>query len=192
VMRDEESTEVKQRSRAHSDRMHRVLEERARVLSRTVGDDKVLDAVDLVVLEVGPERYGVDMRQVKEVREVGRPTSIPGAPALWAGVVNLRGSLFPILDLRAYLGLTGGGYPERPKVVLIAASGLEVGLLVDGASEMRTVSAGEIEAPAGNQVGSAVQGLTAELLSILDLDAILADSRLDAGIEAAVITGGES
>ncbi len=89
------------------DQVRQVLEERARALARPPEDQADGDALELVVLAVGAERYGVDVRQVREVRPLAGLAPVPGTPACWVGLVNLRGSLCPVLSLRRYLRLAG-------------------------------------------------------------------------------------
>ena len=160
----------------------RVLEERARALATVLEAEEPVDTVELVVLTVGSERYGVDAERVGEVRPLAELTPVPGAPPFWAGIVNVRGTLHPVLDLRRYLGLADadGGDQERT-VVLVSGAGLTVGLMVDDAAGVRPVPAGAIGPPLGaasEAVNAAVRGVTEDLLAILDIQALLADPRL--------------
>ena len=87
--------------------VQRILEARARELSREPEADARGDTVELVVLALGPERYGVAGQLVQAIHPLSGLTSVPGLPAFWAGLVNLRGRLYPVLNLRRYLGLAG-------------------------------------------------------------------------------------
>jgi purine-binding chemotaxis protein CheW len=159
----------------------RILEERAAVLARSpVSEETGEQATGMVVLGVGEERYGVDIRDVQEVEPLDAITAIPGTPPFWAGIVNLRGSMFPVLDLERYLGLPVSEGAKDPKVALVARHGLTVGLLVDEVAEIREVRASEIGPPVaeGSSRPGAVRGVTSDLLSILDLEVLLADPAL--------------
>lgn len=169
----------------------RILEERARRLAQPPETPVSGETVDLAVLVLGAERYGVDVRSVQEVLPLDDVTPLPGVPAFWAGLVNLRGHLYPLLDLRSFLGL-----PARPtaakatsdgdaraagKVVLVAAHGLEIGLLVDDVPQVRQVLCSEIGASLVEATGPArslTTGVTPDLLAALDIEALLADARL--------------
>ena len=164
----------------------RVLEERARALCRPLQvEDEPGETVELVVLSLGQERYGVDVSHVVEIQPLPNLTPVPGISPVWAGLVNLRGSLCPVLDLRRYLsmqaqdGVDGGN--GDGKLVLVSGAGLSVGLLVDEVPGVRRVPAAEIgpalsAAPGGSS--EIVRGLTADLVTVLDVEAMLRDRSL--------------
>src|SRR5690349_19912949 len=109
----------------------KVLEERAAALARSSdGEESGGETIGMVVLAVGDERYGVEVQDVQEIEPLDKLTPIPGTPAFWTGVVNLRGSMYPVLDIERYLGLPSSE-AENPKVALVSRAGLSVGLLVD-------------------------------------------------------------
>jgi purine-binding chemotaxis protein CheW len=159
-----------------------ILEERARALSRSSEDDVASgETIGMVVLAVGDERYGVEVQDVQEIEPLDKLTPIPGTPAFWTGVVNLRGSMYPVLDIERYLGLPASGGAENPKVALVSRGGLSVGLLVDEVAEIRQVRSSEIGPPVADGSSAkaeVVRGVTPDMLSVLDLEALLADPAL--------------
>jgi purine-binding chemotaxis protein CheW len=162
----------------------RILEERARALAVPFRSDEP-DAAEILVMEVGAERYGVDTERVREVRHLAKLAPVPGIPPFWAGVVSIRGTLYPVLDLRRYLSLPRdeqAGTPRKPKkVVLVSGAAFTVGLMVDEAAGVHRVPAPSIGPPLAGvsaAVRKAVRGVTADALSILDIDALLGDPRL--------------
>lgn len=163
--------------------LQRILEERAQALARTPHVETPDETVELVVLALGPERYGVDVEHVQEIQPLAGLTSVPGLPFFWAGVVNLRGRLYPILNLRRYLELPEAAPVEGSKVVLVAAANLNVALLVDDVPEVRQVPQAQIGLPLTDAASARretqnVRGVTPDLLAVLDLEALLADARL--------------
>jgi len=157
-----------------------ILEERAAALARSSDDDETSgETISIVVLVVGDERYGVDVQDVQEIEPLDKLTPIPGTPAFWAGVVNLRGSMYPVLDIERYLSLPATA-AENPKVALVSRGGLSVGLLVDEVAEIRKVRSSEIGPPVadGSSKAEVVRGVTPDMLSVLDLEALLADPAL--------------
>jgi purine-binding chemotaxis protein CheW len=159
----------------------RVLEERARALARSSEENESSgETIGMVVLAVGDERYGVEVQEVQEIEPLDKITPIPGTPAFWTGVVNLRGSMYPVLDIERYLGLPTSEGTESPKVALVSRNGLSVGLLVDEVPEIRQVSVSEIGPPVadGSSKAEVVRGVTPDMLSILDLEALLSDPAL--------------
>lgn len=158
----------------------KILDDRAQALARSPEDEARGETIRLLVLAVGDERYGVDIQHVQEIEPLVRLTSVPGTPAFWAGVTNLRGSMYPVLDLRRYLGLGGEG-GKGGKVALVSSAGMSVGLLVDEVPEVREVPLVEIGAPVTeNNVARAdvVRGVTSDMLSVLDLDTLLGEPAL--------------
>ena len=156
---------------------------RARALARPLETALREETDRCVILALGVERYGIDVRFVQEIHAVGEITSIPGVPPFWAGLVNLRGRLYPVLDLRRYL--IPHGAPDTPqtggKIVLVAVSGVEVALLVDDAPTVRSIARAEIGPPLGETVISrrqVIAGITSDLLSVLDLEVLLKDPQL--------------
>jgi hypothetical protein len=142
------------------DQVRRVLEERARALARPPEDQADDDTLELVVLAVGAERYGIDVRLVREVRPLAGLAPVPGMPACWAGLVNLRGSLCPVLSLRRYLG--GGDDPDPDR---------------DGVLRPPPTAPHD-------RAHAAVQAVTPDLLQLLDPGALLADPALVVGRDA--------
>jgi purine-binding chemotaxis protein CheW len=158
----------------------KVLEERAAALAHSSEDDeKGGETIGMVVLAVGDERYGVEVQDVQEIEPLDKLTPIPGTPAFWTGVVNLRGSMYPVLDIERYLGLPSSE-AENPKVALVSRAGLSVGLLVDEVAEIRKVRSSEIGPPVadGSSKAEVVRGVTPDMLSVLDLEALLSDPSL--------------
>jgi purine-binding chemotaxis protein CheW len=167
--------------------IEQILIERARVLAQPLHEHATDGERQLVVIRLGDECYGVDSRWVQEVVPTTRVTPLPGAPAYWAGLVNLRGRLVPLLDLNCFLISLGvhSAQPPTPnatsRIVLVNAGGLEVGLLADDVSEVRRVAASQIGPSLAESAGTSqpvIVGVTPDLLSVLDLEALLRDPQL--------------
>ena len=84
-------------ARTEPDEVLRILQARARELARPLEPGDVEETTSLLVVEVGPERYAVDVDAVREIKPLAGVTSLPGLPSFWSGLVNLRGSLVPVL-----------------------------------------------------------------------------------------------
>ncbi|HEX6458938.1 MAG TPA: chemotaxis protein CheW [Thermoleophilaceae bacterium] len=173
--------EVAREAPAAAEDLNKVLEERAAALARSSeGKETNGEMIGMVVLVVGDERYGVEVQDVQEIEPLDKLTPIPGTPAFWTGVVNLRGSMYPVLDIERYLGLPPSEGVENPKVALVSRAGLSVGLLVDEVAEIRKVRSSEIGPPVadGSSKAEVVRGVTPDMLSVLDLEALLSDPAL--------------
>jgi len=161
--------------------IQRILEERARALARSADDEAAVKTSALVVLAVGAERLGVNLHQIQEVQPLKGLTPVPGVPAHWAGVVNLRGRLYPVLDLRRYLKLPAATPVEGGQIVVVSAAKLEVALWAGDVLGVRHVAQDAIQPATLEKQGggrNVISGMTADLLSVLDLDVLLADPAL--------------
>ena len=167
------------------DEIRRILAERAADLANAGADtaEDEGERLTLVVLNLGAERYGIDIDGVREIKPFESITPMPATPPFWMGLVNLRGNLYPVLDLARYLGqrtdLGGGG--GAGEIVVISGQGLTIGLKVDEVPEVVTIPRSEVGpslVEASSDRPHVHAGLTAELLAVLDLDALLADAAL--------------
>jgi purine-binding chemotaxis protein CheW len=112
-------------------------------LMRT-GDGESVQTRQMVCFTIGDETYGIDIRAVREIRAWSATTSLPNAPDFVLGVTNLRGTVVPILDLRARFA-RGQTEPTKAHVVIVVAIETRVvGILVDTVSDILTVAETEI------------------------------------------------
>lgn len=173
-------------TRPDHDEVMRILEERARQLARPVETKVVEETTSLLVVQVGPERYAVDVSAVREIKPLAGVTPLPGLPSFWSGLVNLRGNLVPVLDLATYLALPASRESaDEPKLVFVAAEGIDVALVVDAVREIRRTPAGDLAPstsadPDGVRI---VQHVTKDLVSVLDLIYLLQDPALRVGVD---------
>jgi purine-binding chemotaxis protein CheW len=158
-----------------------ILAQRAAALARPVAVETPVDMVHLVFLSLGDERYGADIEHVLGIEPFPELTPIPGAPAPWIGVINIRGTLVPILDTRAYMGANSdeGPVTSEAKVVLVADSRLTVGLLADEVSNVARVPLAEIRPPLGRGSSTRpdiIRGVTPDMIAILDIEKLLSEA----------------
>jgi purine-binding chemotaxis protein CheW len=166
----------------------RILVERARALARPLQADEPVDSNELLVIALGPEHYGVEPQLVREVLARAELTPVPGTSPWWLGVVNVRGTLYPVLDLRLYLSLPGRPEAEgAASVVLVSGAGLTIGIAVDEAVEIRRLATTAIGPALAGTTGTArgvLGGVTDDLLTVLDVESLLTDPVLVANQEA--------
>jgi purine-binding chemotaxis protein CheW len=108
-------------------------------------------------------------------------------PAFWAGVVNLRGRLLPVLDLRHYLHLPALTAPSGGLIVVVAAANLTLALWTSDVPGVRQVPQDDLQTSLLEVPGvprNLVAGVTSDLLCVLDLDTLLADPQLVVQLEA--------
>lgn len=136
------------------------------------------------------EEYGVEVRQVQEIRRVTEITSVPRAPEFIRGVINLRGRILPVLDLRRRLALGEVATDRAARIVVVRLKERLLGLLVDGASQVLKVKVSQIEPPPEEvlqQGGDYIRGvakLDDRLIILVDLERLLAHELGAAGAPA--------
>lgn len=101
--------------------------------------------LQIVVFELGEERYGLDIATVYEIIRYQPITAVPQAPAFVEGVINLRGRIIPVVDLRDRFGMREGELTKASRIVVADAGGTRLGLVVDGVSEVLMVPTDAIE-----------------------------------------------
>ena len=136
-------------------------------------------ATELLSFRVGGQDYSVDIMSVREIRGSARATSLPHAPPFVRGVINLRGTVLPIVDLAARLGLETDADQQRNVIIVVDLGNRTAGLMVDAVSDILAIPASEMQAPpdlAADQSRGFVSALTivdGRMIRILDLNAVL-------------------
>ena len=105
------------------------------------------EASQLISFMVGQEEYGLEILRVKEVIRMREITRLPRAPRFVKGIINLRGDVIPIIDLRDRFGLEHREYTETTRVIVVDMGGKLIGMVVDAASQVVRIPAGQIEPP---------------------------------------------
>jgi purine-binding chemotaxis protein CheW len=103
------------------------------------------DTIQVVSFKLGSEEYGVDIAQVQEINRMVAVTHVPRAPQFMEGVINLRGQLIPIIDLRARFGMPRAEHTKNTRIVVTEIATKRVGMVVDSVSEVLRLDVGQIE-----------------------------------------------
>lgn len=133
----------------------------------------------LVVFSLADEAYGVDIYKIREIIRVPAITKVPRAPEYVEGVINLRGGVIPVLDLRKRFGLEKGEESDDRRIVVTELGNQTVGMVVDGVSEVLEVDASEIDLPSEYVATVDTQYITGivktdqKLIILLDLEQVL-------------------
>ncbi len=102
---------------------------------------------ELLTFTLGNEEYGIDILKVQEIRGYEAVTKIANAPEFIKGVINLRGIIVPVVDMRIKFNLGSVTYDETTVVIILNVANRIVGMVVDGVSDVTTLSADEIKPP---------------------------------------------
>ena len=103
------------------------------------------DTIQVVSFSLGSEEYGVDIAQVQEINRMVAVTHVPRAPQFMEGVINLRGQLIPIIDLRTRFGMPRVEHTKNTRIVVTEIGTKRVGMVVDSVSEVLRVPLDQIE-----------------------------------------------
>lgn len=141
--------------------------------------------------ELAGEYYGLDILKIMEINGMMDITAVPQTPRFLKGLINLRGKVIPVIDLRLKFGLPEEAYTERTSIIVIEfqtiVGNTQMGIVVDQVSEVITINAGDIEpAPEfGTRLKSEyIKGMAktkTQVIIILDIDLILTDQELTFG-----------
>jgi purine-binding chemotaxis protein CheW len=155
--------------------------------SQNSSGDELLQLVSFII---GEEEFGVDILKVQEINRMLEVTKVPNAPEYVDGVINLRGRVIPIIDLRRRFNMARKERDKNTRIIVVELQGKTVGFLVDGVREVLRIPKSVTEPPPAMTTGSrgdyitAVGKLEDRLLILLDLEKVLTGEGL-AAVEAA-------
>lgn len=109
----------------------------------------------IVAFKLGEEEYGLDISNVQSIERLIPTTRVPNAPEYVKGVINLRGTVMPIIDLQKRLGQGETHYTEDTRIIVSIYEEIELGLLVDRTSDVIDVNLEDVEATASGGIDSA-------------------------------------
>ncbi|NCO66341.1 MAG: chemotaxis protein CheW [Candidatus Aquicultor secundus] len=135
----------------------------------------------LVVFEVGNEAFGIDISSVQEIIRFQQITDVPRAPMHVKGVINLRGKVIPIIDLRDKFGLAQTEETKSSRIVVVDVLGSTVGMIVDAVSEVLRIGTDQIESPSSiiesyEKYLRGIGRLDERLILLLDLERLIPEA----------------
>ncbi len=141
---------------------------------------------ELLSFRVGGQDYSVDIMSVREIRGGATATSLPHSPDYVRGVINLRGTVLPIIDLALRLGMSETTDETRNVIIVVAHGDRTMGLMVDAVSDILSISENDLQPPPEMKAESSrsfVSALTivdGNMIRILDLNAVMPPADEDA------------
>ncbi len=148
------------------------------------------EVLEVATFTLAHERYAIETRYIAKVVRLVDFTPVPGTPGFLGGVVNLRGEILDLIDLRAFLGIASTGLTDLSRIIVLGVERNEFGIMADAVQEVATLRVDEVfEAPA-SLPGSGrpyLLGVTADARVVLDGAALIRDEGLyiDQGDESA-------
>lgn len=148
----------------------------------SIGEAAATVGTEYLSFGLGENEYSVDIMSVREIRGWTRTTSLPHSPEYVRGVINLRGSVLPVIDLAVRLGLPATDPEDRNVIIVVDADGRSMGLRVDAVSDILTLTEDQLHPPPdvatspGTRFVQALTILDDKMVRILDLSLVMPSS----------------
>jgi len=160
----------------------KTLEERARELAREPeARREERDSLRVLEFDLAYERYAIELSHIRIVHPLQDITPIPCTPRFVRGMVNLRGQILTVIDLKAFFGLPEKGLSDLNKVIVVHVGGMECGILADAIGEVQSIALDTIQPSIPTLAGiqeAYVRGITPGGLVVLDVARILCDKAI--------------
>ena len=137
------------------------------------------EEIQVVAFKLRDEEYGVSILNVQEIRNMTDITRVPFSADFIKGVINLRGSVLPVIDLKKRLGLAETPYTENTRIVTVTVDELHVGMLVDAVTEVLTIGSKVVDTKKATNERSdtrflnGIGNVDGRLIIMLNLEAII-------------------
>ena len=156
----------------------RILKRRAEILAREPAGKADEDSIKVVEFLLANEHYGIESHFIGEVYPLKDYTPLPGVPAFVLGLVNVRGRILSVIDIKKFFDLPEKGLSDLNKIIIIKDEKMEFGILADAILGVQSIAVSELGPPLPTLTGirqEFLQGITGKRLIILDAARILAD-----------------
>ncbi len=136
----------------------------------------------LVVFDLSTEAYGVDIGTVREIIRLQDITRVPRSPEFVEGVINLRGKVIPVVDLRKRFGLPAEVESKENRIVVVDIGAQDIGVIVDAVTEVLRIATESVEPPASvittadSEYLLGIAKLDSRLIILLDLEQVLTEA----------------
>lgn len=153
-----------------------ILQARAQQLAEAPPQENAVDAIEVVTLQLAFETYAIETAYVREVYPLKELTPLPCTPAFVAGIINVRGQVMSVIDLKQLLALPQPGLTDLNKVVIVSDGEMEFGLLADAILDVCTIRLQAIQPGLPTLSGARerfLKGITAERTIVLDAAKLL-------------------
>jgi purine-binding chemotaxis protein CheW len=160
----------------------RILRERAQALARPQSSAPAPSTMlELLEFRLSVERYALEIRHVQGVHPLRDLTPLPGTPPFVLGIVNVRGRILPVLDLKKFFDLPEQGLTDLHRIILVQGNDLDFGLLADVIVGVRSVPTACLQPALPTLTGiraDFLKGIGTGGLVVLDMDRILSDPKI--------------
>ena len=174
---------LKQRLAPSSEEKRNILRARARSLAaggeaEATSSHLLLEVVEFIL---GAEHYGIESRHIREIHPLNEFTPLPCTPSFVLGLVNVRGQIISIIDIKKLFDLPEKGLTDLNKVIVVHANHIEVGILAAAIVGVRSIAQEELQPALPTLTGireEYLRGITKDPLVVLDAEKILSDEKI--------------
>ncbi len=167
---------------AEEKRTREILRSRARELAKPIGNSGAAgELVQVIEFRLAMERYGVEQKYVREVQPLRELTPLACTPAFVCGLINVRGRILPVIDIKKFFDLPEGGITDLHMVIIVHRGEVDLGILADAVAGVAAIAPGDIQPSLPTLTGVRAKyllGVTEQRLVILDVAKILDDPRI--------------
>jgi purine-binding chemotaxis protein CheW len=171
------------------DEKKRVLRARAELLAKEPEEKEAGEYIEIVEFLLAQEHYGIETRYIREVYPLKDYTTVPCTPSFVLGLINVRGQIISVIDIKKFFDIPEKGLSDLNKVVILRsegpslskAEGMEFGVLADLILGVRNIALSEIQPPLSTLTGireEFLRGVTGERTVVLDAEKLLADKNI--------------
>jgi purine-binding chemotaxis protein CheW len=165
-----------------NDQKQRIFKARAEILAREpLGDDAQDERIEIVEFLLADERYALESAYIRGVYALDSLTPLPCTPAFVAGIINLRGRIIAVIDLRTFFDLPRNGLSDTCQVIVLSDNSMEFGILANAIITARMISRTTLQPALPTLTGVRADyllGITQDRLAVLDGGRILAERRI--------------
>ncbi len=153
-------------------------------------------SMQLVSFKLAEETYGIEITKIREIILVGEITRIPETPSYVKGLINLRSTVIPVIDLRVRFSLADAELTADSRIMVLNVGRRTIGIIVDSVNEVLRVTQQQISpapptvASSGNDYMTGLVRLKDDLLILLDVDRLFGDAESEALVDAAISATG--
>mgnify|MGYP000070613635 CR=1 FL=1 len=166
----------------HPEKAKQILQARAQALARqSAPDESAAARIEVVVFLLAYETYAIETVHVREVYPLKDLTPLPCTPPFVAGIINVRGQVLSVVDIKKFFDLPQQGLTDLNKVIILSDGAMEFGILADAIVDVRNIPLEKIQAGLPTLTGireDYLRGVTVERLVILDGAKLLSDSNI--------------
>jgi purine-binding chemotaxis protein CheW len=166
---------------SHADDKKKTLKERARLLAREPGKKDAGETLEILGFSLAHERYGIETSFIREVYPLKEYTPLPCTPAFVFGLINVRGQVLSIIDMRKFFELPEKGISDLNKVIILHNESMEFGILADEIIGVKTIPLRQLQItlPTLTDIREKyLKGVTQDQMVVLDAAKLLIDKNM--------------